>query len=150
MDYKTTTLVTEVKCERAEIADFPSMKFGNLPNGQSVFDYTQYFEDNGLEHIDHKVFGRICKCFINALVTRLELNAAELFYQNTDGHILAQKELAMLFLQFANPDIFTYFDQMLWSLMENGMAFSDGFVASLAATRLPDDVLNEIMNIIKK
>ncbi len=145
MDYKLTTLIEKVECEKNEIADFPTMKFGNLLNGQSVFDATRYYEDNELEPIDYKVFGRICKCFINALASRLELNVGELFFLNTDGHILINKDLAILFLQFANPDVCAYFDSMLWDILENGFALSDGMVATMAAARVPNEVLQEII-----
>ena len=65
---------------------------------------------------------------------------------NTDGHILMHKDLAILFLQFSNPDVFAYFNQMIWELMENGIAISDGLVATLAATRVPNEVLQEIID----
>ena len=74
------------------------------------------------------------------------LNVGELFFQNTDGHILINKDLAILFLQFANPDVCTYFNSMIWELLENGVAFSDGLVATLAATRVPNEVLQEIID----
>jgi len=146
MDYKLTGLVKAVECEKTEIADFPSLKFGNLLNGQAVFDATRYYEEEKLEPIDYKIFSRICKVFISALVTRLELDERELFYLNTDGHILMHKDLAILFLQFSNPDVFAYFNQMIWELMENGIAISDGLVATLAATRVPNEVLQEIID----
>jgi hypothetical protein len=146
MDYKLTALVKQIKCEKTEIADFPSMKFGNLANGQSVFDATRYYEENELEPIDYKIFSRVCKCFINALITRLELDAGELFFLNTDGHILIHKELAITFLQFSNPDIYAYFNSMIWDLLDNGVAISDGLIATLAATRVPNEVLQEIID----
>ena len=146
MDYKLTVLAKPVECEKAEIVDFPTLKFGNLLNGQPVFDATRYYEENELEPVDHKIFGRICKCFINALVTRMELNVGELFFQNTDGHILINKDLAVLFLQFANPDVCAYFNAMIWDMLENGFALSDGLIATFAATRIPNEVLQEIIS----
>lgn len=146
MDYKLTGLVKAVECEKTEIADFPSLKFGNLANGQAVFDATRYYEEEKLEPIDYRTFSRICKVFISALITRLELDERELFYLNTDGHILMHKDLAILFLQFSNPDVFAYFNQMMWELMENGIAISDGLVATLAATRVPNDILQTIID----
>lgn len=146
MDFKLTVLAKPVECDKTEITDIPTLKFGNLSNGQSVFDSTRYYEDNELEPIDYKVFCRICKCFINALVTRLDLNIGGLFFQNTDGHILMSKDLAILFLQFSNPDICTYFNQLVWDALETGIAFSDGMAATLAATRVPNDILQEIID----
>ncbi len=122
------------------------MKFGNLLNGQTVFDSTKYYEDNELEPIDYKVFSRICKCFIHALVTRMELDVGELFFLNTDGHVLISKDLAILFLQFSNPDVCAYFNSMMWDILDNGFAFSDGLIATLAAARVPNDVLQEIID----
>ena len=145
MDFKLTILAKPVECDKIEIEDFSTMKFGNLLNGQSVFDATRYYEENELEPIDYKIFSRICKSFINVLVKNLELNVGELFFQNTDGHILMNKELAILFLQFANPDIFIYFNQLIWDALENGIAFSDGMVATLAAARIPNVVLQAII-----
>lgn len=146
MDFKLTVLAKPIECDKIEIADFSTMKFGKLLNGQSVFDATRYFEENELEPIDYKVFGRVCKSFINALVMSLGLDASELFFQNTDGHILMSKDLAILFLQFSNPDVCTYFNQLLWDMLERGIAFSDGMVATLAATRIPNEILQEIID----
>ena len=146
MDYKITPLVKQVECGKTEIADFPTLKFGNLLSGQSVFDSTRYYEENELEPIDYKVFSRICKCFINALVTRMELDVGELFFLNTDGHVLISKDLAILFLQFSNPDVCAYFNSMMWDILDNGFAFSDGLIATLAAARVPNDVLQEIID----
>ena len=146
MDFKLNTLVKQIECDKTEIADFPSMKFGNLLNGLSVFDSTRYYEENELEPIDYKLFSRVCKSFINSLVTRLELDEAELFFLNTDGHILMNKDLAILFLQFSNPDVCAYLNAMMWDLFDNGFAISDGLIAALTATRVPNEILQEIID----
>lgn len=147
MDYKLTVLSKQIECEQNEIEDIPSLKFGNLLNGQSVFDSTQYYEENELEPIDYKVFGRICKPFINSLVTRLELDPSGLFFQNEDGHILISKELAIIFLQFTNPDVCTYFNLIIWDVLDNGVAYSDSLIASLAAARMPTHILEDIIEM---
>lgn len=146
MDFKINVLVQEVDCSEPNFADIPSLKFGSLPNGQAVFDSTQYYIENDLEQIDYKVFSRMCKPFINTLVTRIEVPAGELFYQNTDGHILMHEILSIIFMQFANPDTFIYFMQMMLNILENGIAFSDGFIASLASMRVPSEILQDIID----
>ena len=146
MDYKLNKLLKEVECEQVKIADIPTLKFGSLANGQEVFDSTRYFEENEIQPIDYLVFSRICKTFINTLIDRTDMLATELFFLNTDGHILMNKDLTVIFLQFSHPDMFIYFTQMILDLLENGIAFSDGLIASLAASRMPSELLKDIID----
>ncbi len=145
MDYKLNTLVKEVECEQTPIADIPTLKFGSLVNGQDVFDSTRYFEENEIEPIDYRVFSRICKTYIHTLLDKTDMKSDELFFLNTDGHILMHKDLAVIFLQFSNPDMFIYFSQLILDALENGIAFSDGIIATLAASRIPNEVLQDII-----
>ena len=55
------------------------------------------------------------------------------------------KELAIIFLQFSNPDVYVYFNAMTWDVLENGFAISDGLIATLSAARIPNEILQEII-----
>lgn len=147
MDYKTTTLDKLLKCDKVLVREFPTLKYGIIPNTElQVFDSTNYYLENQLEEIDYKVFQRINKRYIQALVDADSINPSTLFYLNKDSHILMNHELTFIFLSFATPVIGAYFNGVLGELMANGFALSDSFVCSLASERIPTEILQEIIN----
>lgn len=146
MDYKTNILNREVKVSDEILGEVAGLFFGEIgDNNQAVFDYTAYFEQNEIEPIDYKVFMRTNKRYIELLAKMKNRNTSELFYQNTNGHILVAAELVFVFLAFSNPEMLVYFNGLLSDVMVSGVAYSDGFVYAAAAERLPTEVLAEII-----
>lgn len=145
MDYKTTTLNKEAKITEEILPEMNGLFFGEVGRNQAVFDYTAYIEHNGLDLIDHKTFMRANKRYIEFLAKSKGRKTSELFYQNTNGHILVAAELVFLFLSFANPEMCVYFNGLIGDVIASGAAYSDGFVYSAAAERLPTEVLAEII-----
>ena len=145
MDYKTTILKEEVKTDEILLPEISDLNFGFLGEGKAVFDYTAYIETNKLPAIDYKVFMRANRHFIETLAKSYKKKTSELFYQNANGHILVAAELAFVFLAFVNPEMFLYFNGLLTDVITDGVAYSHGFIFSMAANRLPSDVLNEII-----
>jgi hypothetical protein len=146
MDYKTTTLIKELETTETLLPEIQGLYFGFMGEDKAVFDYTAYFEENKIQHIDYKVFMRINKHFIEPLVRASQKKTSELFYQNTNGHILVAAELAFVFLAFANPEMCVYFNSLITDVISYGVAYSNGFLYSMAAQRLPSEALNEIIN----
>lgn len=145
MDYKTNVLRKEVKTDEFLLPDIADLQFGSIGENRIVFDYTSYIAANKLTPIDYKVFMRANKHYIETLAKSNNLKTSELFYQNTNGHILVAAELAFVFVAFVNPEMFLYFNSLLTDVMSDGVAYSNGFVFSMTAHRLPSDVLNEII-----
>lgn len=145
MDYKTTTLKQELKTEDTLLPDISGLHFGIIAEDKAVFDYTAYLEENELQSIDYKVFMRMNKHFIETIVKATKKKTSELFYQNTNGHILVAAELAFIFLAFANPEIFLYFNSLLTDVISDGVAYSTGFLYSMATQRLPSEILSDII-----
>lgn len=146
MDYKITVLNKQLDCKEQAIPDIPSLMFGTVPDGPLVFDSTAFYEVSELQPIDYKVFQRFNKRYIEGFISNTELKSSELFYQNKDGHILMNHELTFLFLAFANPVLAAYFNGLIGEIMSNGVAYSDGFVYSIAADRMPTEYLKQIIN----
>lgn len=146
MDYKTTTLNEQLECKEQLLAAFPDLKFGDISEDLTVFDSTAYYIERGLEQIDYRTFQRINKRYIDSLTKYGDANKSELFFLNKDGHILMNKELTFIFLAFAEPILATYFNGLIGDIISNGVAYSDGYVVSLASERIPSDVLQQIID----
>lgn len=146
MDYKTTTLNEQLECKEQPLAAFPDLKFGDISEDLTVFDSTAYYIERGLEQIDYRTFQRINKRYIDSLTKYGDANKSELFFLNKDGHILMNKELTFIFLAFAEPILATYFNGLIGDIISNGVAYSDGYVVSLASERVPSDVLQQIID----
>nr|DAE12681.1 MAG TPA: hypothetical protein [Siphoviridae sp. ctOCb13] len=144
MDYKVTILKKEIPTEETLLPEISDLHFGILAENKAVFDYTAYIEANKLQ-IDYKVFMRMNKHFIEILAKASGKKTFELFFQNTNGHILVEAELAFIFLAFVNPDMFLYFNGLLTDAISDGVAYSHSYIYSLAAQRLPSEVLNDII-----
>lgn len=145
MDYKTNILSKELETKENLLPEIQGLHFGIMQEDKAVFDYTAYFEENQLQYIDHKVFMRINKHFIEALIKASSKKTSELFYQNSNGHILVDTGLTFVFLAFANPEMLLYFNGIIMDAISSGVAYSDGFLYSMAAQRLPSEALNEII-----
>lgn len=146
MDYKTTTLNEQLECKEQLLAAFPDLKFGDISEDLTVFDSTAYYIERGLEQIDYRTFQRINKRYIDSLTKYGDTNKSELFFINKDSHILMNKELTFIFLAFAEPILATYFNGLIGDIISNGVAYSDGYVVSLASERIPSDVLQQIID----
>lgn len=146
MDYKTNILTKELEVKDTLLPEIQGLYFGTIGDNKAVFDYTAYFEENKLQYMDYKMFMRMNKHFIETLIKPLKKQTSELFFQNTNGHILVDSELVFVFLAFANPDMLIYFNNIIMEAISYGVAYSSGFIYSMAEQRLPSEVLNEIIN----
>lgn len=145
MDYKTNILKEALEIKSDLLPEINGLHFGIMGEGKAVFDYTAYFEENDLKPIDYKVFMRLNKYWIETLIKPSGKRTSEIFFQNTDGHILVAAELAFLFLAFSNPELCVYFNNIVTDAVSDGVAYSTGLVYSLAAERLPTEDLQDII-----
>lgn len=145
MDYKTTILKTGLEVKDTFLSDIPGLYFGTLSEDVTVFDFTAYVDENKLQISDYKVFMRLNKHFIESLAKLSGKKTSELFYKNTDGHILIASELVFLCLAFVNSELLGYFNALVSDAIIDGVAYSSGFVYSMAAQRLPSEALNDII-----
>lgn len=145
MDYKTNILAKELETKETFLPEIQGLYFGITGEDKAVFDYTAYFEENQIQYVDYKVFMRMNRHYIETLIKPSQKKTSELFYQNTNGHILVAEELVFLFLAFANPEMCIYFNGIVADAISDGVAYSNGFIYSMAVQRLPSDVLDEII-----
>lgn len=150
MDYKTNILTKQVTADTDLLPEINGLHFAIMGEGRAVFDYTAYFTENEAEFIDHKVFMRMNRRYIEAVAESRGRKTTELFYQDAAGHILADASLVFIFLAFAQKDLCVYFNDILADALSEGVAYSTGFVYSMAAKRLPDDVLRDIITNRKR
>jgi hypothetical protein len=150
MNYKTTKLNTQVECGKCKIPDFPEVLFGQMDNGTEVFDATNYFIATETDEVDMNLIANCEKRNIEALVGAGEAKVDNLFFVNKDGHMLINAALVNIFLVSVSKDVFLYFNQMMTDLTTNGAAFSDGFAAMMASSRLPNEVLEKIIESRKE
>lgn len=146
MDYKTTILTQELKTDADLLPELAGLHFGIIGERKALFDFTAYVEENALPNTDYKAFMRGCKYFIETLANNADKKTSELFFQNTDGHILIAAELVFICLAFVNPEMCVYFNSLLTDAISEGVAYSHGFTFSLAADKLSSEVLSDIIN----
>lgn len=139
MNYKTTRLTAAVQCTTPVIGEFQNLLFGAAENMPRVFDATAY-----MENFDSADFSRRCMPAIEARARETGLDTNTLFYANTDGHTLVNAALTYTFLQYATPALTVYFESIVDDCLQNGAAFSDAFIAHLAADRLSDETMAKI------
>lgn len=145
MDYTTNTLSEQLECKDELLHDFSDLKYGTI-GSFSVFDATRFCAERGIESFDYKIFQRVNKWRIEALIKYADVDRSSIFHLNHDGHILIHHELTFLFLSFVLPSLSVYFNGLIGELLSNGVAYSDGFVVSLAAQRIPTELLQQIIN----
>lgn len=146
MKPKLTTLSKQVICKAPIFEDIPTLKGGVIAPDVEVFDATAFCEEEKLAEVAYTSFYQSCKRYIDAKISTEEWTEATLFFQNTDGHLLVNATIALIFLRYAYPDISTYFDNIVACCLINGAAFSDAFVMRLASNQISDNDLQEIIN----
>ena len=147
MDYRTSILAQGVLIEDQLLEDIYGLYFGFISESRALFDYTRYIEENQLDPIDYKVFMRANKRYIELIAADHGLFPSQLFYLNTDGHILVASELVFICLMYIDPDMLRYFNTLLTDLTADGFALSKATALRLAEERIPSDILH---NIIKE
>jgi len=145
MDYKTTYLKDDPKETEELFPELTGLKFSTVSQGQVVFDATNYIAVNKLEDVDYKIFSRSCKSMIKVLADHYNRPTSELFYVAPNNHVWISSELVFLYIAFCNPEMLLYFNNLVGDAISDGVAYSDGFAYSLAESRLPNDVLQEII-----
>lgn len=145
MDYKTNILHHKLETDQQLLPEIQALNFGIINNNQALFDYTDYIEKNQLNPTPYKAFMRQCKPFIEALSAMSGRKTSEMFYQNTDGHILISAELVFICIAFIDSGMCAYFNGLLTNVITDGIAFSHGYIYDLASENLPSQILDEII-----
>ena len=145
MDYRINNIDKSVICEEQIIQDIPSLLFTEI-EGVVVFDATGFCLTNNLDEFDYRIFSRINKVYIEALIKETGLDKTKLFFTEKGKHTLVVQDLVFMFLAFVDSGICSYFNNILADAITNGVAFSDGFAVQLASQRIPTDILKEIIN----
>lgn len=151
MDYKITQLSRQIEIKDALIEDFQDLLFGTTPEGDAVFDATEYCERNKeLGAFNVRVFMRVCKPFIEKFIQAESVRPGNMFFQNADGHSLIIADFSFLFLSFVDDSLFMYFNDLITTIIHEGLAYSDSFLLQQTAQRIPSEVLEKIIDLRKE
>lgn len=145
MNYKLNVLKNKVECKERVFPEIP-VYTGTLENGEVVFDIDRYCYEAGIENENWVVFTQRHKHYVEQFAKIYEKNTSEMFYQNTDGHILIDFVFVFLYLMYINEELSAYFFTILSDVLSTGMGFSDTYIMELAAERLPDDMVARMIN----
>lgn len=145
MDYKTNILKTQIEVKDDLLQGIKGLVFGMTDDGVVVFDATHFAEEAKMPMIDHRVFMRTMRQFIETIARSKNVSTTKLFYQNTDGHILISSELTFIYLMFVSEELMLYFNNIISDAVSEGVAYSNDYVLDLAVQRLPTDILEEII-----
>ena len=151
MDYKITILSKQVEVKDVMVEDFQDLLFGVTPEGDMVFDATEYCVRNeGLGTFNVRIFMRSCKPFIEKFINAEVVKPSNMFFQNADGHSLIVADFSFLFLSFVDNTLFMYFNDLITNIIHDGFAYSDSFLLQQTAQRIPSEVLERIINMRKE
>lgn len=145
MKPKLNILPKLVECQDILFPDIPSIVIADINGNKTIFDATAYCEGAGVDLPSYATFYTQCYKVIELICKENSINSSELFYQNKNDHLLIDVSLALVFAQYATPEMALYINNLAVSCFINGMVFSETFVARLASFQLPDATLQEII-----
>lgn len=145
MKPKLNILPKLVECQEVLFPDMPGILVADISGNKAVFDATVYCERSGVDLPPYATFYSQCYKVIDLICKENNLNSSEIFYQNKDNHLLIDVLFALVFAQYATPEMALYINNIAVSCFINGMVFSETFVARLASFQLPDATLQEII-----
>lgn len=147
MKPKLNELKKKIECGNPIFTDFPNILIGNMTEEKALFDASAYCEASDVELPPYSAFYTQCYKYIDAICRNNDTKSSELFYVNADKHLLIDFPLTLVFIQYVTPDVCVYINNILMSCFGNGMAFSNAFAAQLAAFQLPNETLQEIIQM---
>lgn len=145
MLYKKNILTKPLPCNDKVMTDITSMRFGKLSDDVLVFDATFYCSQELHSQFQDKQFMMACRQWIDAIANDSKISISELFYVNTDGHVLLHKDLAVIFLMWADTNMLVYFMSLIEDALIDGIVLSDGLLLSMIIAKVPDKVLEGVL-----
>ena len=149
MLFKVNSTTAPVKCDEKLLADVPDMRFGNIGKDRVVIDASFHSSQSLNSTFNETKFMTCNRAWIETLAKSSNLPLSELFYRNTDGHILMVRELAMIYLMWADGNMLVYMVNLLEDALTDGFAISDGLLVSMIHSKVPDRVLETILEARK-
>lgn len=145
MLFRVVDTTGPVKCDEKLLADVPNLRFGKVGEDIVVFDASFHSHQSLNSTFQESKFMVSNRAWIEALANDSKIPTSNLFYRNKDGHILIVRELAMLYLMWADPGMLIYMMGLLEDALTDGFAISDGLLVSMIHAKVPDRVLRTIL-----
>lgn len=149
MKPKLNILTKQLNCDTLVFDDFENLKSGNINVNTDLFDATEFCKAEGVEEPAYYQFNTACQRHIAAKLKELNIKPSEIFYQNKDGHTLIHVALCLIYIRYVSENISAYFDSLVATCLLTGIAMSDSAILNMAANRLPDNVLQDMMTTRK-
>lgn len=145
MLFKIADTEAPVQCDERLFADAPLLRFGKTNGGTVVFDASFHSSQALNSTFQEGKFMTCCRAWIETLAKDSGIPTSGLFFRNTDGHILVARELAVLYLMWADPGMLIYITGLAEDALTDGFALSDGMLVSMVHAKVPDRVLEVIL-----
>lgn len=142
MNYKLNQLNTKLECSELMCNELPIM-MGSISDELRVFDADYYCAERGIEAEDWTVFTRIHKFYIERIAKMSDKQTSEMFYRNTDGHLLMDEQLVFLYIMYRDEIAMSYLFSMLSDVLTEGIALSDSYLYSTVSSRFPREFVDK-------
>lgn len=124
-----------------------SPEFPTLLTETSTDDEIEYFDATAfLESLKNEALS-VDRFFLNfqfqqrAIINSYKLDPKKTVRVDPNNHILIDVSFAYLFISYVEPDFIAYINNKIVDMFQDGMVFSDSFIAAKAKDQLGDDVL---------
>lgn len=136
-----------LKCTEQLIPEFSELLFGRQSEGSTVyFDASIFTKEKGLSSSTVDQFLKAYEAPIDAIIGHLQLNEAEVCLINNEGHILIDSVFLYLFLSCVDTDFMLYMFDRMDDLFATGVAVSDTYLLKMTKARIPNEILQRILN----
>lgn len=134
----------DMECTKQAFPEYPDMLFGENSEGIEFFNAAALLEKKGLSKSLAADFLKCCGRFIDTFVEDGQIPKSRHALLDMDENLLLHSSLTYLFLCFIDGDFLLHVHDRIGEMFDEGLAFSDTYLAQLAMARLTPSVLREI------
>jgi hypothetical protein len=126
-----------------KFGEFPELLFGNLNNGRTYFDMTQFLIAQKRDpETCISGFTQAFASWIDNLAKVYGIPSEELFVtEPASGHTMAEESLALLFMVHTDPVFGAYMIESMTQMLTDGIVCSDSYILMQAHRRFTEEEL---------
>lgn len=146
MNFKVNLIEKDVECKTALFEEL-NLLYGKVTIGDRsfiVFDATKYCISIEIE-FNIRQFMQLNARQLNIIAKDSGLDCNELFFISNNGSVYIIQEMSVLFLSSVDATLFAYFNEMIFDLLQKGVAISDKKIMELVMDRVPNETLEQII-----
>lgn len=145
MNFKINRLKNTIPCEDTVFPDMPWLKIGHIGD-TDVFSANEVLRNTG-SSLDLHTFMNVYKREISIIADSTQTQLGDLFFVTKDNHVYINKVLMITFIMCTSPQMYAYFNNLLDDVLTSGIAYSDTYIMSMAANRIPSEYLHRIIEM---